>query len=57
MTEQYIRKTWITGKNSTTLVIPKELAHEFDLSQFPSYVVLEKTKDGILVRKLDMEKL
>jgi len=55
--KQYIRKTWFSGDNRTTLVIPQPLAYEFGLLPFPCYVVMEKTLEGILVRKLDMEKI
>jgi len=36
-----IVRTWITGKSSCTLVIPKEFAKEYGLDH-PSHVVIEK---------------
>jgi hypothetical protein len=46
-----ITKTFVTGQNSCTLVIPKSVALEYGLSS-PSHVVVEKVPDGILIRRL-----
>lgn len=46
-----IIKTWLTGKQSCTLVIPKDFAKEYGLDE-PSHVVVEGTSEGILIRKL-----
>jgi len=51
-----IIRTWLTGKSSCTLVIPKEFAKEYGLDS-PSHVVIEKTLDGILIKKLDMQEV
>jgi len=51
-----IIRTWLTGKSSCTLVIPKEFAKEYGLDN-PSHVVIEKTPDGILIKKLDMQEV
>jgi len=51
-----IIRTWLTGKSSCTLVIPKEFAKEYSLDQ-PSHVVLQKTPEGILIKKLDMQEV
>jgi len=51
-----IVRTWITGRSSCTLVIPKEFAKEYGLDQ-PSHVVIEKTPEGILIKKLDMQEV
>ncbi len=51
-----IIRTWLTGKSSCTLVIPKEFAKEYGLDN-PSHVVIEKTLDGILIKKLDMHEV
>ena len=51
-----IIRTWLTGKSSCTLVIPKEFAKEYGLDN-PSHVVIEKTLDGILIKKLDMQEV
>ena len=46
-----IIKTWLTGKHSCTLKIPKDFAKEYGLDE-PSHVVVEGTSEGILIRKL-----
>ena len=51
-----IVRTWITGKCSCTLVIPKEFAREYGLDQ-PSHVVVEKQDEGLLIKKLDLEEI
>ena len=51
-----IIRTWLTGKSSCTLVIPKEFAKEYGLD-IPSHVVIQKTLDGILIKKLDMQEV
>lgn len=48
-----ITKTWISGKNSATLVIPASVAREYGLDS-PSHVIVEKTDQGILIRKLEI---
>jgi len=54
MLEKEVSKVWVTGQNhSATLVIPKKIALEYGLTE-PSHVVVEKTKDGILIRKLQI---
>lgn len=49
-----ITKTFITGQNSCTLVIPKSVAMEYRLTS-PSHVVVERVEEGILIRKLKVE--
>lgn len=51
-----IVRTWITGKSSCTLVIPKEFAKEYQLDH-PSHVVIEKRSDGMLIKKLDLKEV
>jgi len=51
-----IVRTWITGKSSCTLVIPKEFAAEYGLDN-PSHVIIEKRHDGMLIRKLNLEEV
>ena len=51
-----IIRTWITGKSSCTLVIPKEFATEYGLDN-PSHVIIEKREDGMLIKKLDLEEV
>jgi hypothetical protein len=51
MSDYKIAKTWISGQHSATLIIERSLAEEYGLTE-PSHVVLERRKDGILIRKL-----
>ena len=51
MSDYKIAKTWISGQHSATLIIERSLAEEYGLTE-PSHVVLEKRKEGILIRKL-----
>ena len=48
-----IVKTWLAGQHSCTLIIPKDFARLYGLDE-PSHVIVEGTKDGILIRKLDI---
>jgi hypothetical protein len=48
-----ITKTWVSGQNSCTLVIPRSVAKEYGLDS-PSHVIVEKTAEGILIRKLEI---
>jgi antitoxin component of MazEF toxin-antitoxin module len=52
--DKEIVKSWITGNCSATLVIPKEFAKEYGLDK-PAHVIVEKTPNGILIRKLEMD--
>ena len=45
--EKEITKTWISGQNSCTLIIPKSVAKEYGLES-PTHVVVERTDKGIL---------
>ena len=51
-----IVRTWITGKSSCTLVIPKEFAAEYGLD-IPSHVVIVKLSEGLLIKKLNMQEV
>jgi len=51
-----IIRTWLTGKSSCTLVIPREFAKDYGLDQ-PSHVVIQKVPEGILIKKLDLQQL
>ena len=46
-----IAKTWISGQCSCTLIIKRELAQEYGLTE-PAHVILERRPDGILIKKL-----
>ena len=48
-----ISKTWISGQNSCTLVIPKSIAKYYGLEE-PANVIVEATEQGILIRKLEL---
>jgi len=48
-----VTKTWISGQNSCTLVIPRSVAKEYGLDS-PSHVIVEATSEGILIRRLDV---
>jgi hypothetical protein len=48
-----IIKTWLAGKHSCTLIIPKDFAKEYGLDK-PTHVIVEGTEKGILIRKLDI---
>ena len=48
-----ISKTWISGQNSCTLVIPKSIAKSYGLEE-PAKVIVEATEQGILIRKLEL---
>ena len=54
--DKEIIKTWLTGRCSATLVIPKDFAKEYGLDK-PCHVVVEKTPEGILIKKLDLEEM
>ena len=46
-----IIKTWVTGKHSCTLIIPREFAKFYGLDE-PGHVIVEGTSKGILIKKL-----
>jgi hypothetical protein len=48
-----IKKTFLSGKLSATLVIPIEIARKYGLEK-PSHVVVEERPEGILIRKLEV---
>ena len=52
--ENEIAKTWISGKRSITLIIEKKIAEEYGLTH-PQHVILERRKEGILIRKLQIK--
>lgn len=59
MSETSVRKiqhTWVTGRNAATMIIAKELAVKYGLTN-PSHIILEERPDGILIRKLSTEEL
>jgi len=46
-----ITKTFLSGKLSSTLVIPIEIARRYGLEK-PAHVMIEERPDGILIRRL-----
>jgi glutamate synthase domain-containing protein 3 len=53
--DKEITKTWLTGQKSCTLIIPREIARRQGLEE-PSHVVVQETSEGILIRKLDLQR-
>jgi hypothetical protein len=51
-----VTKTFLSGKLSATLIIPIEIARRHGLQE-PSQVIVEETDGGILIRKLDLDKV
>ncbi|MCV0431674.1 hypothetical protein [Nitrosopumilus sp.] len=48
-----ISKIWVTGKSSYTMVIPKKFALDLKLDS-ESYLVIEKTTEGLIIKKLEV---
>ena len=48
-----IKGVYLTGKISSTLIIPIEIARKYGLDR-PSNVVVEETDSGILIRKIEV---
>jgi hypothetical protein len=46
-----IAKTWLSGSRSVTLILNRAIAEEYDLID-PQYVILERQKNGILIRRI-----
>ncbi|HSF00554.1 MAG TPA: hypothetical protein VLA48_06625 [Nitrososphaeraceae archaeon] len=46
-----VTHTFLSGRLSSTLIIPIETARKYGLDQ-PSNVIVEEREDGILIRKL-----
>lgn len=46
-----ITHTFITGKSSTTIIIPKPIAVKHGLDK-PTDIIIEDKKDGLLIKKL-----
>ena len=55
MSKQEISKIWLTNKVSATLIIPINIARRHGLAE-PSHVVVEEHQQGILIRKLDLNR-
>jgi bifunctional DNA-binding transcriptional regulator/antitoxin component of YhaV-PrlF toxin-antitoxin module len=53
MSKNEITKTWLSGQKSCTLIIPKAVAAEYGLQE-PSHVIVERRKEGILIRRLEI---
>ncbi|MGC2668613.1 MAG: hypothetical protein WA220_05460 [Candidatus Nitrosopolaris sp.] len=48
-----ITSTFLSGTNSCTLIIAKEIATRYGIDE-PSHVIVEGTAEGILIRKLEL---
>jgi hypothetical protein len=48
-----VAKTWLAGRSSCTLIIPKDFAKQYGLDE-PSHVIIEGKPDGILIRRLQI---
>jgi hypothetical protein len=46
-----VTHTFLSGRLSSTLIIPIEIARKYGIDQ-PSNVIVEEREDGILIRKL-----
>ena len=51
-----IQHTWISSGKACTMIIAKELAVKYGLTE-PANVILEGRPEGILIRKLNTEDL
>ncbi len=48
-----ITHTYVTGRFSTTLIIPIDIARKYGIDK-PSNVIVEGTESNILIRKLEV---
>ena len=46
-----VTHTFISGKSSSTLIIPKPIAKKYGLDK-PTDIILEDKEDGVLIKKL-----
>jgi hypothetical protein len=46
--------TWLSGNSSCTLVVPKAIAQQGGIYE-PGRIVIENVKDGILIRRLELD--
>jgi bifunctional DNA-binding transcriptional regulator/antitoxin component of YhaV-PrlF toxin-antitoxin module len=53
MSKKRITTTFLSGRISSTLIIPIEIAKEYGLDE-ASHVIVEGTSEGILIKKLDI---
>ena len=51
-----ITSTFLSGKLSATIVIPIDIARKHGLNR-PSEVIVEDTEEGLLIRKINLEKI
>ena len=49
----FVKPIFLSGKISSTLIIPKEIAKKYGLDE-PANVILEENENGILIRKLEV---
>ena len=48
-----VTHTFLSGKISSTIIIPIDVARRYGLDK-PANVVVEESEDGILIRKLEI---
>lgn len=51
--DKEIVRSWLSGNSSCTLVIPKNFAVEYGLDA-PCHVLVRKTSEGLLIKKLEV---
>lgn len=49
-----ITKIYKTGSNSSTIVIPKQIAKQSGLDE-SCHVIIESTQNGIMIKKIDLD--
>lgn len=54
-TNREVTKIWLHNNVSASLIIPVEIARKHNLTK-GNHVVVEDTDEGILIRKLDIDK-
>jgi hypothetical protein len=53
MSKKIVTSTFLSGRLSTTLIIPISIARKYGIDK-PSNVIIEETEDGILIKRLDI---
>lgn len=54
--QKRVTHTFLSGKLSSTLIIPIDTARRYGLDK-PANVVVEEKPEGILIKRLDLERL
>jgi antitoxin component of MazEF toxin-antitoxin module len=53
MAQKRIAKIWASGKSTACLVLGKEIAEEYNLTD-DDHVTVEGTNEGILIKRLEI---